>query len=239
MVFDEQAIRPPAVYMRDLSGSPAVRLADGAVYGFSPDGKRMIGRDPAAKQLMLLPTGAGQPVMLPRPNLTLQSAALFPDSERLLVAGSEPGHGMRLYVQDREGKTTRPISEEGINATFSQPISPDGRLVAALGPDHRLAIYPVEGGAPRTVPGVEPGEVFARWTLDGRSLYVYRLAVLPLKVDLVDVETGRRTPWRTFVPPDPAGVPGVGPIAISPDGSAYAYSYRRQLAELSLATGLK
>ena len=86
---------------------------------------------------------------------------------------------------------------------------------------------------------VKAGEVVARWTADGRSLYVYRPAALPLRVDLVEVETGRRSPWRTFMPPDPAGVPFIGPVAISPDGSAYAYSYRRQLAELSLATGLR
>ena len=39
VLFYEQIRQPPGVYVRKLDGSPAVRLADGEGYGFSPDGR--------------------------------------------------------------------------------------------------------------------------------------------------------------------------------------------------------
>ena len=38
---------------------------------------------------------------------------------------------------------------------------------------------------------------------------------------------------------DPAGVLQIGPIHISADGGSYVYSYRRQLDELMVVSGLK
>jgi hypothetical protein len=58
-------------------------------------------------------------------------------------------------------------------------------------------------------------------------------------VDIVDVESGRRTLWKEIRPPDPSGVEQVGPIQIAPDEISYVYSYRRALDDLYLATGLK
>jgi hypothetical protein len=77
------------------------------------------------------------------------------------------------------------------------------------------------------------------WSKDGRSFFVYRPSLPPLRVELVDAQTGRRTLWREIRPPDPSGVEQVGPIVISSDESSYVYSYRRALEELYLATGLK
>jgi len=62
---------------------------------------------------------------------------------------------------------------------------------------------------------------------------------IPLPIDLLDVATGKRHRWRELTPPDPAGVAVTGPVRLSADGQAYAYSYRRQLDELFLAEGLR
>jgi len=61
----------------------------------------------------------------------------------------------------------------------------------------------------------------------------------PGRIELVDVATGRRTVWKEFRPPDPAGVLQVGPAIAAPDGETYVYSYRRTLSELFLATGIR
>ena len=58
-------------------------------------------------------------------------------------------------------------------------------------------------------------------------------------MDIVDVQTGKRTPWKEFHPPDPAGVIQIGPVLMTADGSSYVYSYRRILDELYAVTGLK
>jgi hypothetical protein len=55
----------------------------------------------------------------------------------------------------------------------------------------------------------------------------------------LDPATGRRESWRELGPPDQAGVVGVGNIAITADGRAYAYNYARQLSDLYVVAGLQ
>ena len=118
-------------------------------------------------------------------------------------------------------------------------VSPDGKWVAATGPDLKVALYPTEPGEPRLISGIAPDELPVRWSADGRSLYVLRRSEAPARVYLVDLETGRRTLWRELSPPDPAGVIQIGPIVITPDGKSYVYSYRRILDDLYLVKGLR
>jgi hypothetical protein len=132
----------------------------------------------------------------------------------------------------------RAITPEGVTFIFST-VSPDGKSVVATGPDRRVAVYPTEPGEPRPVPGLEPVDIPLAWSKDGRSFFLYRPSPPPLRVELVDAQTGRRTLWKEIRPPDPSGVDQVGPILIAPDESCYVYSYRRSLDDLFLATGLK
>ncbi|MDQ2971312.1 MAG: hypothetical protein M3R34_09245, partial [Acidobacteriota bacterium] len=46
---------------------------------------------------------------------------------------------------------------------------------------------------------------------DGASIFVFRPSAPPLRVEKVDVKTGRRTLWKEIRPPDPSGVEQVGP----------------------------
>ena len=59
-----------------------------------------------------------------------------------------------------------------------------------------------------------------------------------MKVETIDVKTGRRTLLKGPAT-GPVGVEQVGPIQIAPDEKSYVYSYRRTLDELYLATGLR
>ena len=188
--------------------------------------------------MTLLPTGAGEPRALAKNDINCSQAAWFPDGRRILISGNEPGHGSRLFVQDIPDGKPRAITPEGVNFLF-HAVAPDGKSVVATGPDRRVAIYPVEPGEPRVVPGMEPDEIPIRWRADGRSLFVFRTSEPPLRVDIVEVEAGRRTLWKEIRPPDPSGVEQTGPIQIAADEASYVYSYRRGLDDLYLATGLK
>ncbi|HEY1434381.1 MAG TPA: hypothetical protein VGG65_03345, partial [Thermoanaerobaculia bacterium] len=239
VLFDEQNVDPIAVYLRKLDGSPAVRIGDGNVLGFSPDGQwALAAKDLGGGQLALLPIGAGEPKALANSGLAIQSASWLPDARRVIISGSEPGHGSRLYVQDIAGGKPRAVTPEGVSFVFPA-VSPDGKSVIAAGPDRRIAVYPTEPGEPHVIPGLEPVDTPLRWTADGKSIFVYRPSASPLRVELVDVETGHRTLWKEIRPTDASGVDQVGPIVISADGSSYVYSYRRSLEELYLATGMK
>jgi Tol biopolymer transport system component/predicted Ser/Thr protein kinase len=239
VLFDEQNIQPIGIYLRKLDGSPAVRIGEGSSVGFSPDGRSVLAiRELETDQLTLLPTGAGEPKLLPKSGITYQSAMWFPDGHRVLTSGSEPGHGSRLFVQDIPDGKPRAITPEGVSFLF-HTMAPDGKSVVATGVDRRPAIYPTEPGEPRAVPGLEPEDIPLRWTADGASIFVYRPSAPPLRVEKVDVKTGHRTLWKEIRPPDPSGVEQVGPIQIAPDETSYVYSYRRALDELYLATGLR
>jgi Tol biopolymer transport system component/predicted Ser/Thr protein kinase len=238
-LFDEQQLTPNAIYLRKLDGSPAVRIGEGRSFGLSPDGQWVLMTPkPGVGELELLPTGAGAPKPLAKTDLALQWATWFPDGLRVLVSGSEPGHGNRLFVQDVSGGKAHAVTPEGVNA-FGNGVSPDGKRVIALGPDGGVAIYPTEPGEARPLSFLKPEDLPLRWSSDGRSIYVLRPAETPSRIDRVDVESGRATTWKEFRPPDPAGVGRVQPAQITADGSTYAYSYRRLLDDLFLVTGLK
>ena len=61
VLFYEQIRQPPGVYVRKLDGSPAVRLADGEGYGFSPDGRfALTVKLPERRPIITRPDGRGQ-----------------------------------------------------------------------------------------------------------------------------------------------------------------------------------
>ena len=100
------------------------------------------------------------------------------------------------------------------------------------------ALYPAAGGAPRAIPNLTSADVVIRWTSDGRALYVYKQDV-QARVEVLDLATGRRTPWKQLAPADPAGVGSLSSVLIAPDGKSYVYSYSRLTEDLYLAEGLK
>jgi serine/threonine protein kinase/Tol biopolymer transport system component len=228
-----------AVYLRKTDGSPAVRLGDGQSLALSPDGKwALSSRGDNQTDLFLLPTGPGEPKQLDGHGIIHSRAQWFPDGSRVLLSGTETNHGVRLYVQDISTNKIEAISPEGTNA-LSFALSPDGQSVAAVGPDEKGYLFPVAKGDPKLIPGLMAGEAPVAWSADGRSLFIYHGGELPAKIYRLDISSGSRTLWKQLMPPDPAGVEYVGPILPSPDGTAYAYGYRRLLSDLYLVEGLK
>jgi eukaryotic-like serine/threonine-protein kinase len=225
-----------SVWKRPTDGSPAVRLGEGRAMGLSPDGKwalavRLI---PRPAQLLLIPTGAGETRILTQDQINHRAAAWFPDGRSVLFVGDEPGKGPRLYVQPIDGGGPRAISGEATKGTMWmtwRPISPDGRLVVFF--DGQYLLYPVEGGPPRPIPGIAPGEVPIGWDSGGTALYV-RDRQTPIRIFRLDVATGQRHPWKEAASP----VPDVQ-LVMTPDGKSYAYGYDDSSSDLYLVEGLK
>ncbi|MGH9399346.1 MAG: WD40 repeat domain-containing protein, partial [Thermoanaerobaculia bacterium] len=244
LLFDEEGEAGGAnytVYIRKADRSPVVRLGEGAALSLSPDGRwALAGLSSPEPFFILLPTGAGGPKRLSLEGVTPgQSAAWMPDGKNLLVAASEPGKGARLFVQSVDGGKPRAVTVEGIETAFPGfAISPDGRQVAAVGPDHRGLLVEVETGRGRPIAGLSDSEFPLRFSADSRSLYVWKRD-LPARVYHLDVETGRRELWKELMPVDPAGVERISNVVVTPDGKFYAYTYARQLTDLFVVEGLK
>jgi eukaryotic-like serine/threonine-protein kinase len=227
-----------AVYLRKTDGSPGIRLGEGSGMSLSPDGKWALARfNENPSRLVLYPTGVGEMQMVKPDGMNHTSAAFLPDGKNIVFTGSEPGHGVRLYTESLDDAKPRAFSPEGVGAGVV--LSPSGRWVANLGPDRKLHIYPVAGGEPKLVPGVQPTEVPTGWTADEHSLFVLARGEVPAQVYRVDLNTGQRTFWKSMEPADSAGIDTIGRVMLSADDKAYVYSYVRTLSDLYLVEGLK
>jgi Tol biopolymer transport system component len=224
------------VYIRKTDGSPAVRLGEGSAQALSPDGKwaLAIAHIPADPQLAAYPTGAGEPKTFPRDGLSVLNGVWSPDGKQILFTASEPGRGPRLYLRGVDGGKARALSPEGYVAIL---VSPDGKSAVVTGPDRKYYLYPIAGGEPTAIPGIEITDGVDQFTADGRFLYVHRREA-PLKVYRVELATGRREIWRTLMPSDAAGVSSLSDLP-TPSGEAYVYNYVRTLSDLYIVEGLK
>ncbi|MFY9947424.1 MAG: protein kinase [Candidatus Sulfotelmatobacter sp.] len=228
-----------AVYIRKTDGSPAVLLGEGGAVALSPDGKWVIAQtQESPSQFRLLPTAAGEPRDLTKDNVNHSWAHWFPDGKRILFSADEPGKGVRFYVYDMASGKSKPISQEGVNGT-AFALSPDSQEIAAIGPDEKGYLYPVAGGDPRPINGINQGEQPITWSGDGQSLYIYQPGELPARVYRLDLKSGKRTLWKELMPSDPAGVENIGPIYMTPDAKSCVFGYHRMLADLYLVEGLK
>jgi len=227
-----------AVYLRKTDGSPAIRLSDGIGTALSPDGKWALARpNSTPAPLVLLPTGVGEAKPITHDSINHLWGRWLPDGKHIVFLGNEAGHGFRLYLESPDEGKPRPISPEGVNPPVV--MSPKGDLIASVGPDHKIYLYPVAGGEPITVSGTEPDETPTSWSADGRSLYLFRFGVIPARVFELDLATGKRKLWKELVPADSAGIDTIRGIAITPDASAYVYGYIRTLSDLYQVEGLK
>ena len=161
-------------------------------------------------------------------------AAVFTrDGRRVLFIGNEPGRPARMFVQTLAGGSPRAITSEG---TVGLLQTPDGRFVIARDPERKQALYPIEGGEPRPIPGLEPADAPVQFSADGRSLYALRREGRIGKLHRIDLETGRREFVREIVSSSGSGI---GALLLTPDGKSYVYGYGLQLSDLYLVQGLK
>jgi serine/threonine protein kinase/Tol biopolymer transport system component len=227
-----------AVYVRKTDNSPAIRLSEGIGLALSPDGKWALARpNVTPSPMVLLPTGVGEAKPLTHDSINHLWAHWLPDGKQVVFLGNEGGHGFRLYVESPEEGKPRPISPEGVNPPVV--LSSRGDLVAGVGPDHKIYLYPVAGGEPVPVSGTQPDEAPTGWSADGHSLYVFRFGEIPSKVVELELATGKRKLWKELVPADSAGIDTIRGITITPDAKAYVYGYIRTLSDLYVVDGLK
>ena len=237
----------PFVYLRKMDGSnEPVRLGEGKALALSPDGKWALAvQERSRPQLVLLPTGPGEPRLLPRGEINeYEYASWFPDGQRILFTGLvDLGHGLRSYIQDISGGQPQPVTEEGIIALR---VSPDGKRLVAWapdkGPDGKYYLSPVDGTQSTPIPGLEMGELPIRWSADGHALYVRASGDFTTNINIyrIDLSSGHRE-LRKEIVPDQVGFLGLEDrgIQITPDGKSYVYTYWTVLRDLFLAEGLK
>ncbi|MBZ5648020.1 MAG: protein kinase [Acidobacteriia bacterium] len=220
-----------SVCIRQTDGSPVVRLGEGWAADLSPDGKwalALIARSP--DELFLYPTGAGLAKKLSLGAVKdVSTAYWFADGQRILLCGTEAGHGSRCYVHDLTAGPPRAVTPE--TTTDGIP-SKDGKLVLAQDSDGRWIELPVAGGQPHPVTSLKAGDGVLRWPGTQWVLVRGPKSDLPVRVERVDLETGNRTLVRQFAPADLTGTMSSQSVAITDDAKWYAYSILKQNSTL-------
>lgn len=244
LLLDEQGTGVGAhaqVFLRTTDGAPPLHLGAGLGRGLSPDGRwACVKRGP---DLVLLPTGAGQPREIQLPGIDVSyMTGWFPDGESLFVEGSEAGRPTRLYAVSLRGKAVRPITAEGVAmppGASCRPLSPDGRRILALVNPGELTVHDTETGDQVGGCRIEPEEEPIRWHADGRDVFLWSPGVNPVRIQRVNVETGERRLWKELIPSDPTGIICTRFIVMTPDGETCAISYMRNQSQLHLVRGLR
>jgi eukaryotic-like serine/threonine-protein kinase len=205
-----------AVCLRKTDGSPVVRLGEGWPVGLSADGKWALAIvQSRPSQLVIYPTGAGETRQLARGAIeNYVTAQWLPDGNSVLFSGNEPGRGTRFYLQEIGASTARPVTPEGTRDGW---LSSDGKLVLARGPEGKYLVYPIAGGDPQPVPGLNETDVIAQWSGDGRSALVYRRGEIPCRLERVVLATGSRTLFKELAPADRTGLLSIRELSLSDD----------------------
>lgn len=240
VLFDEQGEQGGPTYtvaVRDLNGSSPVPLGEGMAGGFSPDGK-WAAATVNYTQIVLLPTGTGTARHLDPGGIQQYGHPVrwMPDGKQVVFPGHLAGRESRCFVQSVDGGKPRPVTPEGVvNCTAS----PDGKWIAGKTLNNEPAqLYPVAGGDPRPIPGLEVNENFA-WTSDPNFMFVNHWREVPVKIYRLNLTTGQKQLFKEVNPLDVTGLCDMSHIMFSNDGRSYVYGYTRLLSDLYLVKGLQ
>jgi eukaryotic-like serine/threonine-protein kinase len=226
-----------AAATRGTDGSPAVRLGKGSITDLSPDGRWVLSVILEPPQLMLYPIGAGQTRRLDQGEFTnLSEARFFAGGARYLVCGSQASRAPRCYERSLDGGPLRPLTPEGTDRGI---VSPDGNAVAARRIGAGFEVFPMDSGPARPSPGLTVDDYVVGWSGDSKALLVQRLSDIPMRVERVDLSTGRRSPVLTAAPADRAGLLQIGRISLAPSGRAYTYKTRVYISQLFTVEGMR
>jgi serine/threonine protein kinase len=230
-----------SVALRKIDGTPPVELAAGSASKLSPDGKWAISLvlgKPGT--VLLVPTGTGQPRAVPLPafeQIQNGTSHFLQDGKHFTLNAHEPGHAVRTYLVDLEGKEHIPVTPEG---TTGGLISPDGKYIFRTDSTGALAIYPTADGGtgtPHFIPDLEAGFFPVQWSEDS-SVYGYIEGHIPTKVYKVNVATGKKTLLQELQPETNTGVVTIVSVSANRDGSRFAYSCYQVLSDLYIISGL-
>jgi eukaryotic-like serine/threonine-protein kinase len=224
-------------FLRNLDGSPAVRLGDGDPMDLSPDNKWAISRLPSKpNQILLLPTGTGESRQLTHSNISHLYGRWLPDG-RIICDGNETGHPERTYLVDMNGNE-KPLTPEGI---LARAVTTDGKnLIVSDLDSTQFHLFPVDGGQPRPLPQLQKGDAPQDFTADDKAILLRRSGKdAAIEIWRLELATGKRTLLRSLSAPGARAVARGLNVVSSRDEKSYAYTYQPAISTEYLVQGIR
>jgi eukaryotic-like serine/threonine-protein kinase len=224
-------------FLRNMDGSPAVRLGEGDPLDISPDGKWAVSRLPIVPtQLLFLPTGTGEPRQLTHANIDYAEGRCA-TGDLIYAVGNQPNHPERTYRVDLQGNET-PVTPEGVLVVA---VTADGKRLLTRNPERsQFQLFPLDGGQPQNLSQLQQEDGPIDFTPDDRAVLIRHAGPNGgIEIWRVELAGGRRTLLHTI------NLPGVPAIAnglsatVSRDGKNYAYQYHPAISTEYLVQGLR
>jgi eukaryotic-like serine/threonine-protein kinase len=228
-----------ATIVRKTDGSPAVRLGDGWISDFTPDGQWVVTVVPSTPpQLRLYPVGAGETRRLDFGAFGVLSDARVwgPGADSTLACGTISEHAPRCYLRTTSATTWRPVTDDGADHGY---VSPDGHLVLTTSPDGSNRLYDLRTRSGRPVRALRAADRVLRWSPDGKSLWVWQTDTMPIMIDRVDIATDQRARLTTLVPQSGQGVSHIIGVGLADDPRVYMYGTVVQSSQLFVIEGAR
>jgi Tol biopolymer transport system component len=242
LVIDEESAYAGLTYatcLRKTPDSPVVRLGDGLPVDLSSDGKWVLSQIYGTPQrLVAYPTGPGEAREVDPNGLgNYTDAAWFPDGKNVLICGWKNEDAARCFVKPVEGGELEPVSPEGMYT--GAIVSPDGSRLAIRDTEGRGYVIDLEGGEPVDMKGLTPQHDLIRWTTDGRSILVSDRTRVPIRVERLDLESGRQETILTIEPSNHSSLLSANQVSLADDNAHYAYQVWRTRTQLFTVEGLR
>jgi hypothetical protein len=166
-------------------------------------------------------------------------ARWLPSGAGLVVFGRQGDRGAGYVIDFPSGVPHSIAGAAALQNPSEAVVAPDGRAAAVYdSATGQLWVVPFDRSTAMVVRGSKQYDRPVRW-LDAETLYVRGSNAVPAVVEIINVAAGERRLWKTLAPADRAGQETMYGLAISRDGSTYAYDIYQELTDLFLVDGLK
>jgi hypothetical protein len=185
-------------------------------------------------QLSLVSVNAAQPKPISGHGLAYQWAKFLPDAKEILVAGRYPKQSPGIYRQRLPDG--RPILlKPGLN--FENAII-DEKGHTAVGCDgSQIVVLDLSNGNARFVK--TPQCVSPMAFVDAQTVLTRYQDGGSIQLDLLNLTSGKVTPYRRYAPPDLAGSSYILPLHVAKDLQTFVYSRMQSLSNLFVVSGWK
>ncbi len=234
----QPGVRPA---LRPSSGGPQVILGSGRALDLHPGGAWVFvnDRSGASERFLLLPCGPGTPRVVEHKGFRIWGGFFGASGRNLMVLATGEGRGQEMWRVPLEGGAWERVLTD--TTGFTTFTNPDDSAILCLGADHQPTLKSLTGGASRPLgPPLAPDQAIYGWDGQQRLLVGPDLLGRDMPIDLLDLRTGKRSPWQRITVSDTSGSTRVWGLMGSRDLSTLVYALDRQVtSDLFLLEGLK